>query len=572
MNDERALSEIARMTDATHLVTDQDTALRHASDDVPDTQPARRENDVEPLADTERAPKTVSESDALDIGVEIDPNLEVPPTLRSDTLSDDEPTRMYTAQEMRDLRNADRKIGIQDTVDALENAVGADKLEHFQRLPIHERNAILQTQNALLNRSFTADDTDIGRMPPPPLHFFRDPISATAGFSNGSGNSLNTMHPWNIAFSGPVDAPDHTGSGATVAHEFGHTDQLRRIANPERFIDAPHGRLMTESRRDLATKPIEEIDFKNSPHEVDARKWGHEFNEALDRNRVQRSLEEQIPDTQRAPQPEETLGADTSNLGEIKSSALFMDARGELEMPTDHRLESPTLGNAAPTGDAALTDADPEIAGPLTRRYTPVDEEALYHEDRQKGLESVAEAMLTGHGDQIQRFGRLSPNEQLEVLQAQSQLTHTHFSAEHVDSDGATVPSTTWMDTPNIFVLGHAVIPQNQVEINRSSPFNFDYTMKTDEGSGGTTTHENAHILQGRRARNPGGSFTRHLENSWPMKMLKATFEETRLKITRNTRTKSVNAMLVSGQRSIMMPYDAFGQTRTRQTSALGFA
>ena len=276
---------------------------------IPDL-PAVAATDVEPV--TQRLPAVEADSEVT----------QVTPARDRDV------TRVYTAEEMAQLRAADRQIGIQDAADAMAARFGSD-LENFQNLPEARRHEIMEAQNEEMHRRFTADQDGTGRPESPDVTFMQNANPALAGQMLPGRNAieLNNASPHNAPLTGAED----TGMAGTHAHEFGHIQQERQAANPEGFIDPAYGRQMADNERRYVTPDADYQGYRDQPLESDARTWGQDYNEA-----VNRSLEAQRQATVTQEMPAVT--------------ALGFD-------------DEPTLVNRPATGSSSFNDEVTQVMG-----------------------------------------------------------------------------------------------------------------------------------------------------------------------------------------------------------------
>ncbi len=229
---------------------------------IPD-MPAVTATDVEPV--TQRMPAVDADNEVTQVTAP----------------RDSEVTRAYTAEEMAQLRETDRQIGIQDTADAMAARFGSD-LENFQNLPEARRHEIMEAQNEEMHRRFTADHEGAGRPEFPDVTFMRGADDGQLGQMLPGRNAieLNNESSHNAALTGAEDR----GMAGTHAHEFGHVQQERQAANPDGFIDPAYGRQMADNERNYVTPAADYQGYRDQPMESDARTWGQDYNEAVNRS------------------------------------------------------------------------------------------------------------------------------------------------------------------------------------------------------------------------------------------------------------------------------------------------
>jgi hypothetical protein len=186
--------------------------------------------------------------------------------------------RAYTPQEMAQLRNLDRQIGLRDAADDMVARFGT-QIARFDKLSPQERYRIVDAQNETLHRYFTANTDSRAAPMSPDVTFMSQPDAHHFGSAQVDQNriSLNNTAAEMARFTGLEDR----GMGGTHAHEFGHIQQWRQAMNPHGFIDSNYAHDLGANFRQYISPQDNYQGYRDQIAETDARTWGREYNDAI---------------------------------------------------------------------------------------------------------------------------------------------------------------------------------------------------------------------------------------------------------------------------------------------------
>jgi hypothetical protein len=186
--------------------------------------------------------------------------------------------RAYTPQEMAQLRDLDRQIGIRDAADDMVARFGT-QIARFDRLSPQERFRIVEAQNETLHRYFTANTESRAAPISPDVTFMSQAGAHEFGSAQVDQNriSLNNDAAEMARFTGFEDR----GMGGTHAHEFGHIQQWRQAMNPHGFIDSNHAQSLGANFQQYISPNADYQGYRDQISETDARVWGREYNDAI---------------------------------------------------------------------------------------------------------------------------------------------------------------------------------------------------------------------------------------------------------------------------------------------------
>jgi hypothetical protein len=195
---------------------------------------------------------------------------------------------------------------------------------------------------------------------------------------------------------------------------------------------------------------------------------------------------------------------------------------GAAQAPSPNRASSAAGSNAPSSEPITLVDAEPvtlrngeAVTQPdlpaasrpqeVTRVYTAEEMAALRAQDRQIGIQDAAEALVQRHGDQLENFENLSPEQRHALAEAFGEELHGRFTADHEGGNAPQSPDVTLMQGADPHSLGLNRPDANAIDLNADSPFNARVTGPEDQGLLGTLGHEYGHTNQARQAANPEG-------------------------------------------------------------------